>query len=122
MRKDLTEPVLREAEPVPTTQVASLRSDGFFVWQTVKVPVAPSYTEPKDLWPTGKSVSREEKEEYDKSVKSKQAEHMRAIERNKPPAWRPCLHDSCPNCLGTGSKIDGSPCVHDIKCPCPRCN
>ena len=34
-----------------------------------------------------------------------------------------CLHDSCPECHGTGVKSrDGSICVHMISCPCRRCS
>lgn len=34
---------------------------------------------------------------------------------------RPCLHNACPQCVGTGIKGDGTPCVHMLSCPCPRC-
>lgn len=33
-----------------------------------------------------------------------------------------CLHDSCPECNGTGRKPDGTLCVHAISCPCPKCS
>jgi len=33
-----------------------------------------------------------------------------------------CLHDSCPDCSGTGRKVNGQSCVHMISCPCSRCN
>ena len=32
-----------------------------------------------------------------------------------------CLHDSCPDCHGSGVKKNGEICVHWISCPCPRC-
>lgn len=32
-----------------------------------------------------------------------------------------CLHDACPECLGTGVRRDGSSCIHGISCPCPKC-
>lgn len=32
-----------------------------------------------------------------------------------------CLHLTCPNCFGTGTRSDGSPCVHMMSCSCPRC-
>lgn len=32
-----------------------------------------------------------------------------------------CLHDQCPECHGTGVKKDGTPCIHYISCPCPKC-
>lgn len=46
----------------------------------------------------------------------------------KYPFWKtvddktPCLHKSCSQCNGTGQKKDGSPCLHMISCPCPRCS
>lgn len=33
-----------------------------------------------------------------------------------------CLHDGCPNCIGTGVRADGSMCIHMISCPCPKCS
>ena len=34
-----------------------------------------------------------------------------------------CLHELCTKCKGTGiSKIDGTPCIHMISCPCPKCS
>lgn len=33
----------------------------------------------------------------------------------------PCVHMSCPSCLGTGIKKDGTMCVHMISCKCKRC-
>ena len=34
--------------------------------------------------------------------------------------WQPCLHDQCPECLGTGVRRFGGTCVHGISCPCPK--
>lgn len=34
---------------------------------------------------------------------------------------QPCLHDSCPQCKGTGFKQSGGYCFHMISCPCPKC-
>lgn len=34
---------------------------------------------------------------------------------------RNCLHDSCPECHGSGRKSTGELCVHFISCPCPKC-
>lgn len=49
--------------------------------------------------------------EYNKirSVDSKYGEEM-------------CLHDSCPDCGGTGIKKWGGACIHFISCPCPKCS
>jgi len=34
-----------------------------------------------------------------------------------------CLHDSCPECNGTGTKLNGlGMCIHFISCPCPKCS
>lgn len=32
-----------------------------------------------------------------------------------------CMHDSCPSCKGKGIKSDGTPCIHNLSCPCPKC-
>lgn len=32
-----------------------------------------------------------------------------------------CLHDSCPECGGTGIKKNGGVCIHHIACFCPKC-
>lgn len=32
-----------------------------------------------------------------------------------------CLHDSCPECHGSGRKVNGGLCIHFISCPCPKC-
>jgi len=35
---------------------------------------------------------------------------------------RPCLHDGCPSCDGTGIRKDGlGSCIHMISCSCPKC-
>jgi hypothetical protein len=33
-----------------------------------------------------------------------------------------CLHKQCEECKGTGTKENGQPCIHNISCPCKRCN
>lgn len=35
---------------------------------------------------------------------------------------QPCAHDNCPSCLGTGKKLDGTACVHNLYCSCPKCS
>ena len=57
---------------------------------------------------------------YDEHIKQKQKEHLNDIQNN-PTAWRPCMHEQCPDCVGTGIKKDGSVCIHGIACPCPKC-
>jgi hypothetical protein len=33
-----------------------------------------------------------------------------------------CLHDNCRLCNGTGIKLDGCICVHNIACNCKKCS
>lgn len=33
-----------------------------------------------------------------------------------------CLHESCPDCNGSGVKKNGQPCIHMLSCPCRRCS
>lgn len=61
-----------------------------------------------------------DRDEYERGLKERQEEHLRNVGPRVP--WRPCLHDGCPNCIGTGVKHDGSACVHMISCPCPKCS
>jgi hypothetical protein len=57
--------------------------------------------------------------EYERDLARRQAEHLRQVNGSD---WQPCLHDGCPECVGTGIRKDGSMCIHNISCPCPRCN
>ena len=63
-----------------------------------------------------------DREDYERDLKRRQEEHLRSIGRPAIDNWRPCLHDQCPECIGTGRKRDGSACVHMISCPCPKCS
>lgn len=63
-----------------------------------------------------------QKEQYEEDLKRRQQEHLEKIHANQNKNLRPCLHDSCPSCLGTGIKQDGSLCIHMISCPCPKCS
>lgn len=62
-----------------------------------------------------------DREEYEKDLKEKRAEHLKNINKRKNPYWSPCLHNDCTLCYGTGKKADGSMCIHFISCPCPKC-
>ena len=63
------------------------------------------------------------REDYERDLKQRQEEHLRSIRGGQnDPFWRPCLHDGCPECVGTGIRRDGSLCVHGISCPCPKCS
>lgn len=61
------------------------------------------------------------REEYERDLQRKQSEHLQNIDSRRNDHWRPCLHDACPECVGTGRRKDGSTCVHMISCPCPKC-
>jgi len=62
-----------------------------------------------------------EKERYEKELAQRQQEHLQGILNQKERGWRPCMHDQCSSCHGTGIKKDGSACIHGISCPCPKC-
>lgn len=62
-----------------------------------------------------------DREQYEKDLKQRQEEHLKNV-YNRKGEWRPCLHDGCQNCHGTGIKLDGSRCVHMISCSCPKCS
>jgi hypothetical protein len=57
---------------------------------------------------------------YEERIKRIQQDHLRRVGQNQP--FQPCLHDGCSECHGTGVKLDGSPCIHFISCPCPKCS
>ena len=63
-----------------------------------------------------------QKDEYYKDLARRQGEHMKQISDQQDFNWRPCMHDQCTDCVGTGVKRDGTPCIHGISCPCPRCS
>ena len=60
--------------------------------------------------------------EYEQDLLKRQREHLERVRGKQDTNWRPCLHDSCPNCLGTGIGKNGQMCVHGISCPCPKCS
>ena len=68
-------------------------------------------------WQDGAVPARQQ---YEEDLKRRQKEHLDAVNGNIP--RRPCLHDQCPSCHGTGVKLDGSACIHEISCPCPKCS
>lgn len=59
--------------------------------------------------------------QYEADLARRQREHLDAIGADSNANWSPCMHDACPECVGTGVKRDGSSCIHFISCPCPRC-
>lgn len=60
------------------------------------------------------------REEYEKDLANRQKKHIDGIQSKQ--HWRPCMHDNCPECCGTGIRRDGRACVHMISCPCPQCS
>ena len=65
-----------------------------------------------------------DRKQHEAEVAERKRKHLEAIEAHRKatePAWRPCLHDACPKCHGTGQQIDGTPCFHALSCPCPKC-
>jgi excinuclease UvrABC ATPase subunit len=57
--------------------------------------------------------------EYEEELRRRQREHLQQTIQDM--NWRSCLHDKCPECIGTGIKKTGGMCVHHISCPCPKC-
>lgn len=62
-----------------------------------------------------------DKEQYENDLNRRQQEHLSNIINNKNHNWRPCMHDQCTSCHGTGITAFGKSCVHGISCPCPKC-
>lgn len=60
------------------------------------------------------------KEQYEENLRRIQKQHLENIQKHT--HWQPCMHDQCTECHGTGMKLDGTPCVHGISCPCPKCS
>ena len=52
-------------------------------------------------------------------------EHIRGVRRGWgfDGEWDPmdCAHNRCTECVGTGVKKNGRPCIHMISCTCSRC-
>jgi hypothetical protein len=61
-------------------------------------------------------------QEYQEALERRQREHLKQVYVKSHTPWRPCMHNQCTQCHGTGIKLDGSFCVHAISCPCPKCS
>ena len=60
---------------------------------------------------------------YEKDLKKRQKAHLKNVRRFEDQSnWQICLHDQCQDCIGTGVKHDGSPCVHFMCCSCSKCS
>ena len=62
------------------------------------------------------------RELYEKNLAERQEAHLKGVRGLEDTNWQPCLHDGCPDCVGTGVKRFGGSCVHAISCPCPKCS
>lgn len=63
-----------------------------------------------------------DKETYEQALKARQKAHLDGIKINQNIQFQPCAHDSCPECCGTGIKKDGTMCIHNLYCGCPKCS
>ena len=62
-----------------------------------------------------------DRKKYEKELRERQEQHLESIDNFNSQFWKPCLHDQCAQCNGTGIKADGSFCTHWISCDCPKC-
>ena len=62
-----------------------------------------------------------DRKQYEEDLAQRKQDHLRRVRAHEDEHWRPCLHDGCEYCVGTGIKLNGSPCVHAISCPCSKC-
>lgn len=62
------------------------------------------------------------REDYERDLRERQRRHLDNINRMIDSYWTPCMHEQCPSCHGTGLKADGSFCIHNISCNCPKCS
>ncbi len=67
------------------------------------------------------SLEQVDKDTYEKELAGRQARHLERVADKKRLQWMPCAHDGCQQCHGTGIKLDGSRCVHNISCYCNKC-
>jgi hypothetical protein len=61
-----------------------------------------------------------DKEAYERDLRERQRRHLESLQQGGRP-WKPCAHDQCTHCYGTGVTAFG-PCVHAIYCDCPKCS
>ena len=59
---------------------------------------------------------------YERMVEQRKKHHLESIDNARGAYWQPCLHNECPQCWGTGVKLDGGFCIHSMSCPCPKCS
>lgn len=61
-----------------------------------------------------------DQDDYYRDLQKRQSDHLRKVGCGKP--WRPCAHEQCQSCHGTGVRIDGRARIHILYCDCPRCS
>lgn len=59
---------------------------------------------------------------YEEGLRRRREKHYEYLRQATRRPYQPCTHDGCSECVGTGIKRDGSPCIHMISCPCPKCS
>ena len=62
------------------------------------------------------------KDDYDKDLLDKRNAHFRKVNEAQARRWKPCKHEQCTSCYGTGITEMLTPCVHMISCDCPKCS
>lgn len=67
--------------------------------------------------------NQQSKEDYERELAERQQNHLSNISKsNNTNNWRPCMHDQCNRCHGTGVDFMGGSCIHMISCPCQKCS
>ena len=64
----------------------------------------------------------ENEKQYQEELRKLQEEHLKKVNQNLESMFEPCAHDQCPECHGTGIKLNGQKCIHYIYCNCRKCN
>lgn len=62
-----------------------------------------------------------DREKYELDLLERQRVHLQNVYKREWD-WKPCAHDQCSQCHGTGVKSDGASCVHCLSCDCPKCS
>lgn len=61
------------------------------------------------------------REAYERELKERQRKHLESLQQANDAQWKPCMHDQCQQCHGTGISARGV-CVHSVACDCPKCS
>ena len=60
--------------------------------------------------------------EQDEFIEKRKKQHLENVRRFKPSHNNRCLHNECPECFGTGIKLNGFACVHMLSCGYSKCS